>query len=158
MLKKALTPKLSLLFVSVLLLQNSFAEDYTQWELPEGAKARLGKGVMWEIQYSPDSARLAVASSIGIWLYDTATDQEVALLTGTQVGSRASHSARMDVRSLVVGVGMIPSVCGMPSQVHTRVHSQDILRGSIALRSARMDARLLVVQVGLTTVSVCGMR
>ena len=50
MLKKALTPKLSLLFVSVLLLQNSVAEDYTQWELPEGAKARLGKGVMWEIQ------------------------------------------------------------------------------------------------------------
>ena len=52
MLKKALTPKLSLLFVSVLLLQNSVAEDYTQWELPEGAKALLGKGVMWEIQYS----------------------------------------------------------------------------------------------------------
>ena len=59
------------------------AEDYTRWGLPEGAKARLGKG--WpsgNITYSPDGTRLAVISSIGIWLYDVATHQEVALLTG----------------------------------------------------------------------------
>ena len=34
------------------------------------------------MQYSPDGTRLAVASGIGIWLYDTATHQEIALLTG----------------------------------------------------------------------------
>ena len=68
---------------------NTFAENYTQFSLPEGAKARLGKGTIREIQYSPDGTRLAVASSIGIWLYDTTTLQvensrngEVALLTG----------------------------------------------------------------------------
>ena len=61
---------------------NTFAEDYTRWGLPEGAKARLGKGSIAEIQYSPDGTRLAVASSIGIWFYDTAGYQEAALLTG----------------------------------------------------------------------------
>ena len=62
---------------------NTFAQDYTQWGLPEGAKMRLGKGrLSGSISYSPDGTRLAVASDIGIWLYDTATHQEVALLTG----------------------------------------------------------------------------
>ena len=60
----------------------TFAQDYTQWGLPEDAKVRLGKGSISEIAYSPDGARLAVASSIGIWLYDTQTYQEIALLTG----------------------------------------------------------------------------
>ena len=45
-------------------------------------KRRLGKGEIHEIQYSPDGTRLAVASRIGIWLYDTTTYQAVALLTG----------------------------------------------------------------------------
>ena len=60
-----------------------------QLNLPEGAKARLGKGGIGDLQYSPDGTRLAVAGGIGIWLYDTATHQvensrngEVALLTG----------------------------------------------------------------------------
>ena len=65
----------------ILFTLNASAQDYTQWHLPEGAKARLGKGAIHEIQYSPDGTRLAVASSIGIWLYDTTTYQEVALLT-----------------------------------------------------------------------------
>ncbi len=61
---------------------NTFAQDYTQWGLPEGAKMRLGKGILsGSISYSPDGTRLAVASTIGIWLYDTATYQEVALPT-----------------------------------------------------------------------------
>ena len=55
---------------------------YTRWGLPEGAKARLGKGSINEIQYSPDGTRLAVASSIGIWLYDTGPYHEIALLAG----------------------------------------------------------------------------
>ena len=64
---------------------NTFAQDYTQWGLPEGAKMRLGKeGLSGNIACSPDGTRLAVASvfGFGIRLYDTATYQEVALLTG----------------------------------------------------------------------------
>ena len=57
-------------------------QDYTQSNLPDGARARFGKGAINDIQFSPDGNRLAVASSIGIWLYDMKTYQEVALLTG----------------------------------------------------------------------------
>lgn len=34
----------TILVVSALFLPQTFAEDYTQWGLPEGAKLRIGKG------------------------------------------------------------------------------------------------------------------
>ncbi len=64
------------------LIPNTFAQDYTQWGLPDGAKARLGKGWISEITYSPDGKRLAVAGSIGIWIYDAQTGEEINLITG----------------------------------------------------------------------------
>ena len=71
---------LILLLLSTLLLTNTFAQDYTQLGLPEGAKARLGKGVITDIQLSPDNTRLAIASSIGVWLYDVSTRAQTAPL------------------------------------------------------------------------------
>lgn len=61
--------------------------DYTKWNLPEGAKRRLGKGVLSDMKVSPDGSRVAIASSSGIWLYDVNAKQEkkgaeVAFLTG----------------------------------------------------------------------------
>ncbi len=60
--------------------------DYTRWKLPEGAKRRIGKGVLTDMKLSPDNSRVAIASSAGIWLYDVHANQEmkgaeVALLT-----------------------------------------------------------------------------
>ena len=63
-------------------IPNIFAQDSPQWHLPEGAKARIGKGAIREIRYSPDGTRLAVASSIGIWIYDAQSGEELDLLTG----------------------------------------------------------------------------
>ena len=57
-----------------------YAEDASNWHVPENAKARLGKGNINEIQYTPDGKILAVATDIGIWLYDTDTYKEIALL------------------------------------------------------------------------------
>ncbi len=45
-------------------------ESSTQIGLPEGAIARLGKGAISKIAYSPDGTRLVVGSSIGVWIYD----------------------------------------------------------------------------------------
>ena len=59
------------------------AEDYTQFSLPEGAIARLGKGTLGEVHFSPDGSQLAVCSSIGIWLYDPQTGQKLDLLVRT---------------------------------------------------------------------------
>ena len=56
--------------------------DYTQFALPDGAIARLGKGKVNDIKISPDKTILAVAGSVGIWLYDTKSGNELALLTG----------------------------------------------------------------------------
>ena len=72
----------TLLILFTLFSVNIFAQNSMQLSLPEEAKARFGKGFIYGIAYSPDGIRLALASSIGIWLYDTATHQAVALLTG----------------------------------------------------------------------------
>lgn len=62
---------ITLLFNFLLILPNTIAQDYTTWGLPDGAKARLGKGkITGNIAFTPDGNRLAVASSIGIWIYD----------------------------------------------------------------------------------------
>ena len=73
---------LTLFLLSMLFLTNTFAEDYTQRNLPEGAKARLGKGVITDVQLSTDGTLLAVASSISVWLYDVRMGSETALITG----------------------------------------------------------------------------
>ena len=74
---------LTLLLVFALFLQKTSAQDYTQWHLPEGVKARLGKGrISGNIAFSPDNHLLAVSSSIGIWIYDVHTMEAVNLLTG----------------------------------------------------------------------------
>ena len=69
----------SLILLGVVSL-NTIAQDTSQWGLPEGAKARLGRGRVFDLKYSPDGTRLAAASSIGVWLYDSATGDPVALL------------------------------------------------------------------------------
>ena len=79
----------TLFIVFALFLPNTFAQDYTRWSLPEGVKARLGKGGISAVKYSPDGTRLAVAGSIGIWLYDAHTGAEVNLLTGHTRGVRS---------------------------------------------------------------------
>ena len=55
--------------------------DYTRWNLPLGAKRRLGKGVLSDMKLSPDGTRLAIVSSTGVWLYDVSSGQETPLLT-----------------------------------------------------------------------------
>ena len=61
---------------------DEIVKDYTQWELPKAAKARLGKGGIKAIQFSPDGTRLAVGSNIGVWLYDVETGKEISLFPG----------------------------------------------------------------------------
>ncbi|MCY4401728.1 MAG: sigma-70 family RNA polymerase sigma factor [Candidatus Poribacteria bacterium] len=62
-------------------MKNNLANDSIHWKLPEGAKARLGKGCLFEVAYSPDGTLLAAAGTIGIWIYDGRTGEELNLLT-----------------------------------------------------------------------------
>ena len=84
--------KLFLWLTVALFLPSSFAQDYTRWGLPKGAKMRIGKGeITSNISYSPDGTRIAIASNAGIWIYDAGTGDELNLLTGhtARVGSVA---------------------------------------------------------------------
>ena len=62
---------------------SAIAQDSTQLGLPEGAIARLGKGTLGKIHFSPNGSRLAVSSSIGIWFYDPQTGKALDLLRYT---------------------------------------------------------------------------
>ncbi len=89
---------LVLLTLFVALSLNTFA----QFDLPEGATQRIGKGAIWEIGYSPDGKILAVASSIGTWLYDAQTGAELNLLTG-HTYAPASIAFSPDGQTLATG-------------------------------------------------------
>ncbi|MCY3553269.1 MAG: cohesin domain-containing protein [Candidatus Poribacteria bacterium] len=104
MIKKTLVSIFStFLLISIPYLPNTFAQNYTKWNLPEGVKVRLGKGwISGDIAYSPDGTRLAVSSSIGIWIYDANTYAEVALFTEhTQPVNSVAYSP--DGKMLVSG-------------------------------------------------------
>ena len=76
--------RIALLWVGVLFAQESRAKAENRFHLPEGALARLGNGTVTRhsrsVVYSPDGTRLAVVSTLGIWLFDSGTGEEVALL------------------------------------------------------------------------------
>ena len=63
---------------------DEIVEDWTKWELPKEAKARLGKGRVNDIKFTPDGTQLAVGTSIGVWLYDVNTGEETALFTDVE--------------------------------------------------------------------------
>ena len=70
-------------------LSKGIAQDFaTQWHLPEGAKARLGRGRLINIKLSPDSTRVIASTSIGIWIYDAQTGEVVSLFTESQIDEK----------------------------------------------------------------------
>lgn len=64
--------------------------------------ARLGDGVAWASSVSPEGARLAVASSLGVWLYDLRRATQQGSLLGGQ-GGAAALAFRADGRELASG-------------------------------------------------------
>ena len=72
---------ITILFLFFPFCQNGWTDDFRQWYLPEGATMRLGKGKVSDIAFSPNGKHFAVASSIGIWIYDAHTYKEIALMT-----------------------------------------------------------------------------
>ncbi len=57
-------------------------DKYKESYLPKEALARFGKGYIFDFAFSPDGTRLAVGCTIGIWLYDTQTCEEISFLKG----------------------------------------------------------------------------
>lgn len=76
----------TLFILFTLFLPNTFAQEAAEPRLPEGVKTYIESSgrITGNIQYSPDGKELAVASSMGIWIYNARTGAEVALLSGHQ--------------------------------------------------------------------------
>ena len=83
------------------------AGNYQTWAAPAGIRLCLGKGGVSSeenaVAFSPDGQYLAVASNIGIWLYDTLTYQEIALLPSSS--SVRSIAFSPDGSTLLSGAG-----------------------------------------------------
>ncbi|MYG00411.1 hypothetical protein F4212_14950 [Candidatus Poribacteria bacterium] len=96
---------LTILLVSEFCLQIVFAqyEPSTQLGLPEGAIARFGRGGIKEIMYSPDGTLFAVTISIGVWLYDARTGEEIKLLAGKH--EHVIHSAAYSPDNKTIATG-----------------------------------------------------
>ena len=95
---------LTLMFMTFTFVPYSAAQDSPQWHLPEGVIARLGKGSPMDVKYSPDGTHLAVATEIGIWIYDAQTTEELDLLADDEIGtwdSVAGIAYSPDGRTLV---------------------------------------------------------
>ena len=61
------------------------AQDHSQIGLPEGVIARIGKGSLGEVHFSPDGSKLAISTAIGIWLHDPETGKVLELLSRSHI-------------------------------------------------------------------------
>ena len=139
-----------------------FVQGSQELSLPEGAKARFGIRDIHGVAYSPDSSRLAVASSIGILIHDAQTGEELRRLKGHRA-EVYSVAFSPEGTTLASGSGddtirLWDAAAGEHKQTlkgHTTTvygHSGSV---SIVWHSVLMAARL---QVGVRTPpSVCGM-
>ena len=75
-------PLISTLFIFTFMSTLVFCQDDARMGLPKGAKARFGKSKIYQVKYFPDGERIAVATSIGIWIYDVQTGDALDLFTG----------------------------------------------------------------------------
>ena len=53
--------------------------EVAKWALPEGAIARLGRGMLRDMAFSPDGQYFAAGTSVGLYLYELGTLSPIAL-------------------------------------------------------------------------------
>ena len=76
--------------------------QYIKSYLPDRAIDRFGKGWVYDLDFSPDGNLFAVASTIGIWIYDAQTRKELNLLSG-HTGFLKTVAFSPDVKTLASG-------------------------------------------------------
>ena len=77
------------LLISTLLLSLTYAQDRSELDLPKGAIERFGKGWVQDIKFSPDGNQFAVATTTGIWIYDSHTGKQISQFEGHMGGANA---------------------------------------------------------------------
>ena len=125
---------ITIFLIHTLFLRTGIAQDNnTQWNLPEGAKARLSKGEIRGISFSPDGSQIAVGSSTGVWLYDARSGAERALFT--------------DYTSRVGPVGFSPDGKTLVSGMYDTILLWDITTGNLLKSIKRQRSRIKSLRI-----------
>jgi len=146
----------------------AFSQSHIHLGLPDGAKARFGKGSINLVKYFPDGIRFAVATSIGTWIYNVNTGEVVNLLLGHTAPVKtisfspdgkiiATGSKDRTIKLWDTSNGNLISTCiGHKEEINLIAFSPD--GKSIASTSADWKIRIWNVQTGntITTISECG--
>ncbi|MDE0636019.1 MAG: WD40 repeat domain-containing protein [Candidatus Poribacteria bacterium] len=119
---------LMIAFSLCVMSQNTDAQDWHLRGLPEGAIARLGKGAINKVAYAPDGTRLAVGSSIGVWIYDVETSTALDLFPMSGVSCLAFSP---DGKTLVSGSNrhnlvLWDMATGEPLRTFNNVYGSDV--------------------------------
>lgn len=97
----------SLIFAIIILsicCSPSIAQDSSQFGLPEDAIARIGKGALGEVHFSPDGSKLAISTAIGIWFHDPETGKELNLLRYPDITYPYPFAFSPDGNTIGVGI------------------------------------------------------
>ena len=109
---------------------DELVDDYTKWELPKEAKARLGKGGINDLQFSPDGTQLAVGNNIGIWLYDVKTGKEINMFRGLCLSLSFSPDGRFIASGSGPGLQLWEIATGKKTSHKERLYSAPALHFS----------------------------
>ena len=133
-------------------------ENYPQWNLPEKAKARLGKGRISEMQFSPDGTQLVVCSRIGVWVYDVATGKEISFLSGMSGAMAYSPDGRFIATSKgdkISSLGINPREIGVvlwDISAGSEVSLQEDLPAAAMLRFSDDSKTLIFLSMSRETI------
>ena len=82
----------------------STAQDNPQIDLPEDAIARIGRGSLGEVHFSPDGSQLAISTAMGIWFHDPETGKVLELLQRPNITYPSAFAFSPDGNRIGIGI------------------------------------------------------
>ncbi len=135
-----------------LCLASLFASNVCAREL-----TRLGKGWIQDLAFSPDGTQFAVATTVGIWIYDSRTGRELRVFGGHMGGAHAvSYSQDGEYlaaahQDMTIRIWQpredqhgtrVPTLRGHKAAIHALTFSHDVTKPLLASASSDNTIRL----------------
>lgn len=154
--------KTSLMILTFLLIifqvsSSIFAQDTTSQDSQKFVKNRLGKGWIRDLEFSPDGEQFAVATTIGIWIYNSHTGEIENQFDGYMGGVYAisyspdgkyiaaahdDHTIRLWEPQNKIQDGLVPALRGHRGEIYAVTFSHDHIGSMLASASSDKTIRL----------------